>query len=132
MKKSRIFLGGTCNNSTWRDRLISLLKTKDYFNPIVSDWTAEAQRKEAQEKIRCRYQLYVITPKMTGIFSVAELVDASNKNPAFTVACFLKSDEETAFDDGQWRSILATVILLRQNGTKCFFSLEEVASYFNS
>lgn len=132
MKTGRIFLGGTCNNSTWRDRLISLLKTKDYFNPVVSDWTSQAQREEAQEKIRCRYQLYVITPKMTGIFSVAELVDASSKNPAFTVACFLKSDEETAFDDAQWRSILATVILLRQNGTKCFFCLEEVASYFNS
>jgi hypothetical protein len=69
---------------------------------------------------------------MTGIYSIAELVDSSNKKPANTIACFLKSDEETVFDDGQWRSIIATVILLRQNGTKCFFSLEEVASYFNS
>ncbi len=36
MKK--VFLGGTCNESTWRDRLIKLLKI-NYFNPVVKDWT---------------------------------------------------------------------------------------------
>ena len=130
-KSGRIFLGGTVNGSSWRERFIALLETKDYFNPVVSDWTAEAQRKEAQEKIRCRYQIYTITPKMAGVYSIAELVDGSNKKPANTLGCFLKSDDEATFDDGSWRSITATVKLLRQNGTLCFFSLEELASYFN-
>lgn len=30
----RVFLGGTCNESTWRDELIKKLKI-DYFNPVV-------------------------------------------------------------------------------------------------
>jgi len=33
----RVFLGGTCNNSKWRDVLIPRLKI-DYFNPVVDDW----------------------------------------------------------------------------------------------
>ena len=36
MKK--VFLGGTCNESLWRDKLIKKLEI-DYFNPIVKDWT---------------------------------------------------------------------------------------------
>jgi len=39
----RVFLGGTCNKSTWRQRLIKLLKI-DYFNPVVDDWNEEALR----------------------------------------------------------------------------------------
>lgn len=38
--KDKIFLGGTCNESTWRDRVIKKLKI-DYFNPVVEDWTPE-------------------------------------------------------------------------------------------
>lgn len=34
MKK--VFLGGTCNESTWRDKIIPELLI-DYFNPIVED-----------------------------------------------------------------------------------------------
>lgn len=131
-KSGRIFLGGTVNGSTWREQFIALLRTKNYFNPVVSDWTAQAQHIEEQEKSRCAYCIYVITPKMTGLFSVAELVDGSNKKPANTVGCFLKSDDESIFDEGQWRSITAIVKLLRQNGTLCFFSLEDLASFFNS
>lgn len=40
-----VFLGGTCNNSTWRDKLIPLL-TVDYFNPIVNEWTKECLEKQ--------------------------------------------------------------------------------------
>ncbi len=38
--KNKVFLGGTCNESTWRDRVIKDLKI-DYFNPVVEDWTPE-------------------------------------------------------------------------------------------
>ena len=58
---AKVFLGGTCNNSSWRDRPISLLKVS-YFNPIVSNWTTEAQLKEEIEKSIAKYRLYVITP----------------------------------------------------------------------
>lgn len=38
MKK--VFLGGTCNESAWREELIQMLNV-DYFNPVVDDWTEE-------------------------------------------------------------------------------------------
>ena len=61
--KNKVFLGGTCNESTWREELIPLLKT-DYFNPVVEDWTPECQAEEERQKNEeCNYQLYVITPK---------------------------------------------------------------------
>ena len=44
----KVFLGGTCNNSTWRDTLIPLLKI-DYFNPVVDDWTPECQEQETPQ-----------------------------------------------------------------------------------
>ena len=39
----KIFLGGTCNESTWRDELIPNL-TIDYFNPVVKDWTPDCMK----------------------------------------------------------------------------------------
>ena len=61
MKK--VFLGGTCNNSTWRDKLIQQLEI-DYFNPVVSDWTEEAYKRELKERETCDFVLYVITPNL--------------------------------------------------------------------
>ena len=61
----KVFLGGTCNESTWRDRLIPMLEM-DFFNPVVDDWDEDAQGRERFEREHCDYCLYVITPKMTG------------------------------------------------------------------
>ena len=47
MKK--VFLGGTCNESTWRDGLIEILEI-DYFNPVVDDWTEECYREELRQR----------------------------------------------------------------------------------
>ena len=46
MKK--VFLGGTCNESTWRNELIPLLENAgvEYFNPVVDNWTPECQEEE--------------------------------------------------------------------------------------
>ena len=67
-------MNGTCNESTWRDKLISLLKI-DYFNPVVDDWTEECMIEERRQRVICDYVLYVITPLMTGVYSIAEVVD---------------------------------------------------------
>lgn len=43
-----VFLGETCNQSTWRDELLTMLdqdKVKA-FNPVVDDWNEEAQINE--------------------------------------------------------------------------------------
>lgn len=38
-------LGGTCNESQWREELIPMLSI-DYFNPVVPDWTQECMAEE--------------------------------------------------------------------------------------
>ena len=76
----KVFLGGTCNESTWRDKLIPKL-TIDYFNPVVKDWKPEDQEKEIQERQTCDFLLYVITSQMTGVIQF--LLDG--KNPLFRI-----------------------------------------------
>ncbi|MGL5752690.1 MAG: nucleoside 2-deoxyribosyltransferase domain-containing protein [Paraclostridium sp.] len=51
----KVFLGGTCNDSTWRDKLIPLLEDNgiNYFNPVVDDWNKEAQLNEIKERSDC-------------------------------------------------------------------------------
>ena len=79
----KVFLGGTCNDSKWRDKLIPMLKI-NYFNPVVEDWNEEAREQERQERKICDFCLYVITPALAGVYSIAEVVDDSNKRPAKT------------------------------------------------
>ena len=47
--ENRIFLGGTCNETTWRDEVIEKLKI-NYFNPIVKNWTPKDIEIENNEK----------------------------------------------------------------------------------
>ena len=76
---NRIFLGGTCAETTWRDELIKGLVNYDceWFNPVVKDWTPECQVIEEDEKNnKCNVHLYVITPEMKGVYSIAEIINS--------------------------------------------------------
>ena len=95
----KVFLGGTCNESKWREMLISRLKI-DYFNPVVDDWTPECMEEELKQRKLCDYVLYVITPLMTGVYSIAEVIDDSNKQPEKTIFCYLPVDKEKFFSGG--------------------------------
>jgi len=125
----QIFLGGTCNNSVWRDQLIPLLEI-DYFNPVVEDWTPECMVEEMKQRELCDYCLYVITPEMTGVYSIAEVVDDSNKRPDKTLFCFMDS-EDNAFDDGQTKSLGQVAAMIENNGGKVFVDLNGIAHYVN-
>ena len=129
-KKPTVFLGGTCNESNWRDNLIKLLKV-NFYNPIVKNWTEEAKKEEIKQRKLCDWVLYVITPKMTGVFSIAETVDDSNKQPEKTLFCVLKEDEDKTFDEGQLTSLNAVSKMVKNNGAKVFYTLEEIAEYLN-
>lgn len=128
MKK--VFLGGTCNESTWRDKLIKLLKV-DYFNPVVDDWTEECMLEERRQRETCDYVLYTITPKMTGVYSIAEVVDDSNKRPQKTIFCLLETDEDLVFTCGQMKSLNQVGKMVERNGGKYFTNLNAVADYLN-
>jgi hypothetical protein len=130
MDKTTVFLGGTCNNSTWRDKLIPLLKI-DYFNPVVDDWTPECQDEEIRQRESCDYCLYTITPKMTGVYSIAEVVDDSNKRPEKTILCVLDKDNESSFSETQIKSLKQVKEMVKNNGANVFDSLEDIASFLN-
>lgn len=129
-----LFLGGTCNNSTWREKLIPLLdKTKiDYFDPVVKDWTPECQQKELVARENSDYVLYVITPKMTGVYSIAEAVQDSNIRPEKTIFCVLVEDDGEIFTVPQAKSLGATMKLIKSNGATVLYTLEEIAQFVNS
>lgn len=126
----KVFLGGTCNESTWRDELIKMLHV-DYFNPVVDDWTEECYKRELKERKECDYVLYVITPKMTGVYSIAEVIDDSNKRPLNTLFLFLTEDGNKKFDKGQIKSLQKVGEMVKRNGGRCFASLSGVATWLN-
>ncbi|MDE3183456.1 MAG: hypothetical protein KGM16_08560 [Bacteroidota bacterium] len=129
MKK--VFLGGTCNGSTWRDDLIKMLKI-DYFQPQGDDWTPEMMEEEIRQRQQCDFCLYVITPKMTGFYSIAEVVDDSNKRPEKTIFSFIHEDERQAFSEHQLKSLEQTGKMIKENGAQFFKTLEEIADYLNN
>lgn len=129
-KNKNTFLGGTCNNSTWREKLIKKLNVP-YFNPVVDDWDEKAQKKEVKERETARYVLYVITPLMTGVYSIAEVVDDSNKRPESTLFCVLEKDGNKKFKDFQLKSLNQVKEMIKKNGGQVFETLEEIASFLN-
>lgn len=136
--KKKVFLGGTCNESDWRDKLIAKLRNVDYFNPVVPDWTPECMEEEIRQRETCDFCLYVITPKMTGTYSIAEVVDDSNKRPNKTLFCYLENDFEFEtctlykFSEGQLKSLSRVANMVKENGAKVFNNLDEIAEYLNN
>lgn len=130
-KELEVFLGGTTNESDWRDKLVPKLKIKS-FNPVVKDWNEEAQKREIEKRKTCDYVLYVITPKMIGVYSIAEVVDDSNKRPKKTLYAYLKEDGDKKFNDHQLKSLKMVDQMITENGAKTFQSLDEIATFLNN
>lgn len=133
MKKQNpnVFLGGTCNDSTWRKRLIKDLKVP-YFNPVVDDWNEESQKKEIEERESAKFVLYVITPLMKGVYSIAEAVDDSNKRPEKTLFCVLEKDDEKEFGEFEMKSLNQVKKMVEKNGAKVFENLSDIAEFLNN
>lgn len=134
----RVFLGGTCNNSEWRQELIPMLDI-DFFNPVVEDWTPECMDEEIRQRKECDYVLYTLTPEMTGVYSIAEVVDDSNKRPEKTILCVIDKVDypdrgetfDFALDKHMVKSINAVKKLVSENGAQVFDSLSAVADFLN-
>lgn len=128
MKK--VFLGGTCNGSDWRDIIIPKLDI-GFFNPVVRDWNEAAKQNELFQREVCDYVLYVITPEMAGVYSIAEVIDDSNKFPKRTVFCFLEEYGGKKFDKQQVYSLKSVCEMVTKNGGKVIDGLENVIKYLN-
>lgn len=134
----KVFLGGTCNGDDYRDSLIPLLKC-DYFNPVIKgEWSEEHRLREVKERKECDYVLYVITNNLGGVYSIAEVVDDSNKQPERTIFCNLYNPDIASFTYNRiqyqkmYKSLEAVANLIRDNGAFVFKDLEEVANFLNT
>lgn len=128
--KSRIFLGGTCGKSTWRNQLISKIKV-NYFNPLVENWTEECQAIEEDEKTnKCDVHFYCITKEMFGVYSIAEVVDSANQKSKTTILQVIPD----GFDEHQIKSLKAVCDLIKRNGGIAFMDsdLDRSANLLNS
>ena len=128
-------LGTTAKATNWREKLIPMLDIH-YFNPIVDDWNDEAYQKELKKRETCDYVLYVITPLMEGYYSIAEVVDDSNKRPEKTILCILNSDGEEEYAEKTWskqqkKSWDAVKKMVDNNWGTVLNNLDEVADYLN-
>ncbi len=126
----KVFLGGTCNGSLWRDEFVKFLKV-GWFNPVVDNWTEEDYLRELEERENCSICLYALTPKMSGIYSVAELVDDSNKRPGKTVFLIIDTDGGESFDEVMKKSLGALEKMVRINGGKVFSDFRKCAEFIN-
>ena len=111
-----IFLGGTCNGDDWREEFIDTWKNKvkdheslkdvELFNPVVDNWDEEAQKKENEVKDKAFVNLFVITPKMHGSFSIAEAIECCHSSSAKVVfAVYDKYNEWIGQTDGNGNRI---------------------------
>lgn len=134
MRKVKVFLGGTCASSTWREELMAKVDSEhvDAFNPVVPDWTPECQAEEDFHRETDDICLYVITPEGEGFYSFVEVVDDSNKRPERTVFCLLTEANGVKFEGHMLKCALKTLKLVGSNGAVVTDSLDEVAAYLNT
>ena len=112
MSKNKIFLGGTCAETTWRDKLINVIQVP-FFNPVVEDWTPECQEVETEEKeFKCNIHFYCITKEMQGVFSIAEVVDSVHQKDKRTILHVMPE----GFEKHQLKSLQAVVNLVNSRG----------------
>ena len=69
---------------------------------------------------------------MTGVYSIAEVIDDSNKRPSRTIFVRLFKDGNETFTTGQWKSLGAVAEMVERNGGVAFFDLEAAAYWINS
>lgn len=75
LRRSDVFLGGTCGSSTWREEIAIPILRKNgvsYVNPQLPMWSTRYIPFEAALKDKCRLLLYVITDETRAITSMLE------------------------------------------------------------
>ena len=80
--------------------------------------------------------MYGITNYIAGVYSIAEVVDDSNKRPEKTLFLNLYDKDRSGLDSHRYKkmahSLKAVENLLKENGVRCFNSIKEVAKFLNS
>lgn len=115
-KPQRFFLGGTTAGSTWRDEVIQELEKRklEYFNPVVPDWNDEARKKEEEEKEKCDTMLFLITPEMQGVYSIAEIINSVWEVVTSGNGFVYFGVLEDGWDEARLRSLRATLDMVSE------------------
>ena len=108
----------------------SILCPKCNLN-YVDNWNEEAQKEEIKQRKTCDFCLYLITPKMEGVYSIAEVIDDSNKRPEKTIFAYLLEDDGKVFGKHQIKSLDMVGNMVKENGANWFKGLSEIADYLN-
>ena len=77
--KCNVFLGGSCNPTTWRkDTAIPAFDAAGvtFFNPQIENWYSEFQAIEDEAKANADTLLFVIDPQTSAIASMLEAFSA--------------------------------------------------------
>ena len=134
MEKLKVFLGGTCGDSTWRSELIPLLSEDiEFFNPQLplGAWNPEAQKVEDYHRETDDICLYVFTPEGEGFYGFVEVTDDSNKRPEKTIMCLLLEANGKRFEGHIKKCAEKTSKLVLGNQVPVFTDLVELAAYLN-
>ena len=127
-----VYLGGTCNGSTWREDFKKLLSPAiSVYNPVVEkqayDFSDNRDIKNDADFI-----LYVLTPETRGFMSVANAVDMSNKKPDKLLFCYIENFHGMHFSEHNLGCMREIGRLIAENGGRTFSSLEDVAKFLNN
>lgn len=128
----KVFLGGTCADSKWREKLIPMLNV-NYFNPVTHQWDEAARQEEIKQRKECDLVLYVLS-RIYSTYSIAETVDDSNKRPQKTICCVINekfSNNKLILNKQDLKHLDQVGKMVERNGGKYFKSLEETADYIN-
>ena len=93
-----------------------------YFDPVVKNWTKECIAKENKEKSESTIRLYVIDCR-DSVYSIAEVVDDSNKRPHKTIFCLY--DEDNNFNEADRRSLSNIADMIKRNGSEIYYVQNE-------
>ena len=95
----KVFLGGSCGDTTWRTDLIPHLEQNEieYFNPVVEDWNDEAFKKEQEEKAYAATLLFVLSPRTANVYSIAEMVNLI-RDERRVIVVFVENDGDKSID----------------------------------
>ena len=84
------------------------------------------QKKELEEREKCDFNLYVIED--LSLYSIAEVVDDSNKRPKKTFLLFF----ESKFNNKHLKAIQHIEEMVRNNGSYIIKDFNELINYLNN
>jgi len=125
----KVSLQGKSNGSLWKEEFIKMLKI-DHVD--LGERNRSLIDFHNEDKELCNFHLYVLTPNTINFYSIAELIDDSNKSPEKTMYVHYSTDRDKRFNKEQVESLYQITEMVKSNGGRVFFTLNCVATFLNN